>query len=307
MENAGRTKRPTLIDCVSPTDIGCQSVTVWSGDDRGAPWSVSAPPQHDRRCRRRRNSDPAAPATELDRRRGRAPEFQIRNAVRADRARAMTPRRGRPPQATAMPRRPAAPPVGASPRHPPPPEPDANARENTTMKLTDRQIADFHAEGYLFLPGCFRRRRWPCCAPRPRHLRRRRPEVWREKSGAPRTAFAAHTYNEAFRLLGPHPRLIQPVEQFFGEPVYMHQFKINAKAAVRRRGLAVAPGLRHLGARRRHARAARHEHRGVPRRGHADQRPADVHPAGATSAARWPPATTRPRPPIRCGRSTRRR
>ena len=29
-----------------------------------------------------------------------------------------------------------------------------------------------------------------------------RQEIWREKSGAPRTAFAAHTYNEAFRLLG---------------------------------------------------------------------------------------------------------
>ena len=29
-----------------------------------------------------------------------------------------------------------------------------------------------------------------------------REEVWREKSGAPRTAFAAHTYNEAFRLPG---------------------------------------------------------------------------------------------------------
>ena len=27
-----------------------------------------------------------------------------------------------------------------------------------------------------------------------------------------------------------HPRLIQPVEQLFGEPLYMHQFKINAKA-----------------------------------------------------------------------------
>ena len=57
-----------------------------------------------------------------------------------------------------------------------------------------------------------------------------RKEVWREKSGAPRTAFAAHTYNEAFRRLGAHPRLIEPVEQLFGEPLYMHQFKINAKA-----------------------------------------------------------------------------
>ena len=34
-----------------------------------------------------------------------------------------------------------------------------------------------------------------------------------------------------FRLLGAHPRLIRPVEQVFGEKLYMHQFKINAKAA----------------------------------------------------------------------------
>jgi L-proline 4-hydroxylase len=46
-----------------------------------------------------------------------------------------------------------------------------------------------------------------------------------------RTAFAAHTYNEAFHLLGSHPRLIRPVEQVFGEQLYMHQYKINAKAA----------------------------------------------------------------------------
>ena len=58
-----------------------------------------------------------------------------------------------------------------------------------------------------------------------------RKEVWRETSGAPRTAFAAHTYNEAFRLLGNHPRLIHPVEQVFGEQLYMHEYKINAKAA----------------------------------------------------------------------------
>ena len=51
------------------------------------------------------------------------------------------------------------------------------------------------------------------------------------RTGAPRTAFAAHTYNEAFRLLGTHPRLIEPVEQVFGEKLYMHQYKINAKAA----------------------------------------------------------------------------
>jgi len=62
-------------------------------------------------------------------------------------------------------------------------------------------------------------------------LRLERAEVWREKSGAPRTAFAAHKFNEVFRLLAHHPRLVAPLEQLFGESLYVHQFKLNAKAA----------------------------------------------------------------------------
>jgi ectoine hydroxylase len=100
------------------------------------------------------------------------------------------------------------------------------------MKLTPQQMEQFHTEGWLLLPELF--------TPEEVDLLRReainiykeqRPEVWREKSGAPRTAFAAHKYNEAFRLLGAHPRMIEPVEQVFGEKVYMHQYKINAKSS----------------------------------------------------------------------------
>lgn len=100
------------------------------------------------------------------------------------------------------------------------------------MKLTDAQLQDYDRDGYLFLPSCF-------TAEEAGVLRQEaetiyaadRPEVWREKTGAPRTAFAAHTYNEAFRRLGAHPRLIEPVRQLLNEDVYMHQFKVNAKAA----------------------------------------------------------------------------
>ncbi len=100
------------------------------------------------------------------------------------------------------------------------------------MKLTGEQIAHFHTEGYLFLPELFTAAEVaPLRSQADAIYAEQRPEIWREKSGAPRTAFATHTYNEAFRLLGAHPRMIEPVQQIFGERVYMHQFKINAKSA----------------------------------------------------------------------------
>jgi ectoine hydroxylase len=100
------------------------------------------------------------------------------------------------------------------------------------MKLTPAQLKEFDEQGYLFLPDCFSEEEVAVLrAEAATVYRSERQEVWREKSGAPRTAFAAHTYNEGFRILGRHPRLIEPVEQLFGEKLYMHQFKVNAKAA----------------------------------------------------------------------------
>ncbi|MEZ5669314.1 MAG: phytanoyl-CoA dioxygenase family protein [Alphaproteobacteria bacterium] len=101
------------------------------------------------------------------------------------------------------------------------------------MRLSEDQLAAFDRDGWLMIPEAF--------APAEVALLKReadrvyaldRPEVFREKDGkTARTAFAAHTYNEAFRRLGRHPRLVEPVEQLLGGPVYIHQYKINAKAA----------------------------------------------------------------------------
>ena len=100
------------------------------------------------------------------------------------------------------------------------------------MNFTDEQLKQFDEDGYLFLPGHF--------APEEAALLRDeatkvyamdREEVIREKSGVARTAFAAHRYNEAFGRLGAHPRLVNPVMQLVDGPVYMHQYKVNAKAA----------------------------------------------------------------------------
>lgn len=100
------------------------------------------------------------------------------------------------------------------------------------MKLTDKALAEFEDNGYLFMPSLFTPEEAVLLKQEANHVYASdRKEVWRESSGVARTAFAAHTYNEGFRCLGAHPRLIEPVQQLLDGPVYMHQFKVNAKAA----------------------------------------------------------------------------
>lgn len=100
------------------------------------------------------------------------------------------------------------------------------------MKLNAEQLETFNREGYIFIPEAFTPEEVACLNAAALDIfATPRKEIWMEKSGAPRTAFACHTYNEAFRILGRHPRLIEPVEQIFGEQLYMHQYKVNAKAA----------------------------------------------------------------------------
>jgi ectoine hydroxylase len=117
------------------------------------------------------------------------------------------------------------------------------------MQLTAQQLQQFAEEGYLFLPDCFSEEEVAILRDEAEHIyASNRQEVWREKTGAPRTAFAAHTYNEAFRLLGHHPRLIRPVEQVRRTALHA-SVQDQRQGGVRGRCLAMAPGLRHLGAR----------------------------------------------------------
>ena len=100
------------------------------------------------------------------------------------------------------------------------------------MTLSPAEVKQFDELGYLFFPNCFNEEEIALLRDDAEAiLKLDRQEIWREKSGAPRTAFAAHTFNETFRLLASHPRLIEPLRQLFSEDVYVHQFKINAKAA----------------------------------------------------------------------------
>src|SRR4029077_1907296 len=60
----------------------------------------------------------------------------------------------------------------------------------------------------------------------------RREENVREKTGdVVRTAFAVHTYHPVFEALVHSPRFVEPAEQLLKGKTYIHQFKINGKAA----------------------------------------------------------------------------
>src|SRR5258707_2499587 len=101
------------------------------------------------------------------------------------------------------------------------------------MKLTPEQIAAFEKDGYLFFPSLFTRDEIKALTDEvPRLYAQRRPENVREKgSDSVRTNFAAHLYSKPSAKLARHPRMVNPVMQLFDEEVYMHQFKINGKAA----------------------------------------------------------------------------
>ncbi len=101
------------------------------------------------------------------------------------------------------------------------------------MKLSPAQLEQFERDGYLFFPGLFTPEEMKVLKDEvPRIYNEFRPEIIREKDGVtPRTSFAAHTYSDVFAKLGRHPRMVDPVQQYFGEAVYMHQFKINGKQA----------------------------------------------------------------------------
>src|SRR2546423_15358215 len=101
------------------------------------------------------------------------------------------------------------------------------------MKLTPQQLHRFDVDGYLFFPDLFTPQEIKVLNDEvPALYAERRPETVREKTGdVVRTNFAAHLYSYPFAKLARHARMVEPIKQLFGEDVYMHQFKINGKAA----------------------------------------------------------------------------
>src|SRR4029453_6404884 len=106
------------------------------------------------------------------------------------------------------------------------------ARRNA-MKLTSEQLKRFDEQGYLFFPNYFSAEETAILkASVPEVFAQRREENVREKTGdVVRTAFAVHTWHPVFEALIHHPRFFYPAKHLLKARTYIHQFKINGKAA----------------------------------------------------------------------------
>jgi ectoine hydroxylase len=102
------------------------------------------------------------------------------------------------------------------------------------MKLSAQQLADFETRGYVTVPALFSPEEVRVLKAALEDVKRRtdRPEVVRERTNdAVRLIYGAHRFDEVFRRLVHHPRWIEPARQLLGGDIYLHQLRINPKAA----------------------------------------------------------------------------
>lgn len=101
------------------------------------------------------------------------------------------------------------------------------------MQLDKKQLQSYNDLGYLFLPNVF--------SPKEVELMTAElPTIYGESNIAKiveedgktiRIVHGSHTNNDVFQRLSQHPRLVEPVMQILDSEVYIHQFKISAKAS----------------------------------------------------------------------------
>ena len=101
------------------------------------------------------------------------------------------------------------------------------------MKLTFEQQKKFEIDGYLIMPNLFSSKEIAVLKNQACDIfaQRRRENVCEKDGDTVRTSFATHTYNNVFAKFVCHPKVLEPAQQLLTGKVYVHQFKLNAKAA----------------------------------------------------------------------------
>ncbi|MGB3694748.1 MAG: phytanoyl-CoA dioxygenase family protein [Spirulinaceae cyanobacterium] len=101
------------------------------------------------------------------------------------------------------------------------------------MLLTEKQLNYYHQNGFLILENHFDLAEMALLKREMTQLSAYdRPGRVLEKNGAVRTIFAPHHCNQVFKALPQLPRLLRPARQILQSEVYIHQYKLNTKAAL---------------------------------------------------------------------------
>ena len=96
--------------------------------------------------------------------------------------------------------------------------------------LTDEQIREYKEQGWIVLPSVFSRKEINVLEKTSYDvLKRPGPEVAREADGTPHVCWGMHLFDERFKILTQHPKLLRPVEQLLESKVFVHQSRINIK------------------------------------------------------------------------------
>jgi ectoine hydroxylase-related dioxygenase (phytanoyl-CoA dioxygenase family) len=98
--------------------------------------------------------------------------------------------------------------------------------------LTDQHLSRYEREGFLFFPEFLSTSEVETLqAELPSIFAEDTPRRVLEEGGqVVRSVYGSHMTNDAFRKLSEDPRLVGPAVKLLGSEVYIHQFKINAKA-----------------------------------------------------------------------------
>lgn len=99
--------------------------------------------------------------------------------------------------------------------------------------LSDRDLRTYDDQGYLLIPGVFTEQEVDVLRGEiPALIAEDTPRRVLERDGKTvRAVHGSHQTNEVFRRLVRLPRLVGIARQILGSDVYVHQFKINMKAA----------------------------------------------------------------------------
>jgi ectoine hydroxylase len=101
------------------------------------------------------------------------------------------------------------------------------------MILTEQLLSQYRREGFLFFPEYLSTAEIEALrAELPAVFSEDTPRRVLEEGGrVVRSVYASHLTNGVFRKLSEDPRLVGAAVKIIGSDVYIHQFKINAKAA----------------------------------------------------------------------------